>query len=229
MYYTEQTLILLFLILLMQEKTEEKKEEVKKLEETIEETHPTLVPIMKSVQIALDSYNDIFSDFDYSSYSSRILSDDFLKEVKKRYYENKKGDFELKFTLPTAKRNTKVENIIKKRLKDYFKGEVEYFNDRIEKTKKDGLLRVAIGFVLLSIEVLLLVLEVSDLYISVLSVIIVPAGWYGFYSGFTHLFESTKEFESPKLFNEKYYKAKYEFFSEEDLMKTTEAAATEQK
>lgn len=181
-----------------------------------------LAPIMKSIQIALDSYDDIFSDFDFSPYHSRVLSDDFLKEIKKRYYENKKGDFELRFTLPSTKRNAKVENTIKKRLRDYFKGELDYLNEKTNKIKKDGLHRVGVGFILLSFEVILPILDVSSLYVNILSVFIVPAGWYGLYSGFEHLFERSRDLESLLQLHEKFYKIKYEFMSEEEVLKNIE-------
>jgi hypothetical protein len=199
-------------------KAEEKKEE----KQSSEQKQAILAPIMKSIQIALDSYDDIFSDFDESPYSSRVLSDDFLKEIKKRYYETKKGEFELRFTLPSAKRDSKVESIIKKRLRDYFKNEVDYFSEKIAKTKNEGLLRIFVGFFLLSLEVALDTFGVGGLYAKILSVIIVPAGWYGFYSGFEYFFEQPKEFESLRVFNEKFYKAKYEFVSEEDVLKSIE-------
>lgn len=201
----------------------------KKESPQIEEKLAVLAPIMKSVQIALDDYNDLFSDFDQSEYSTRVLSDDFLKEMKKRYYENKKGDYELKFTLPAAKRDVKTEHIIKKRLKDYFKAEAEYLDDKIEKIKRDGAYRVGIGFLLLSSDVFLSISYSSDLYVKILAVLLVPAGWYGFYSGFEHLFEGSREFESLKYFNEKCHKTKYEFVSEEDLLRSGESRATGQE
>lgn len=196
-----------------------------KKDERVEERAAMLAPILKSIQIALDGYNDIFSDFDASPYSSRVLSDDFLKEIKKRHYETKKGDFELKFTVPAARRDAKVESTIKKRLKDYFKLETDYFESKGNEIKRDGLHRISAGFVLLSLEVILPILQISDLYIQILSVFIVPAGWYAFYSGFEHLFEESKEFESGKVFYEKFYKAKYEFVSEEEILKNMETPA----
>ncbi len=205
------------------------KSEEKKNEDVLEEEKlAVLAPIMKSIQIALDSYDDLFSDFDNSPYSTRVLSDDFLKEIKKRYYENKKGDFELNFTLPAAKRNAKVESIIKKRLRDYFKAEMSYFNEKIDRIKTDGLHRLVVGFILLSIEVVLPIFDLSEnLYAKILSVFIIPAGWYGFYSGFEHIFEYARDFESSLAFHEKIAKIKYEFISEESLL--TGAGEVEQK
>lgn len=56
-----------------------------------------LSSILNSIQIALDHYDDIFSDFDPSPFSQRMLSDDFLKEMQKRYIETKKGSLKYGF------------------------------------------------------------------------------------------------------------------------------------
>jgi hypothetical protein len=56
--------------------------------------------VLKTTQVALDNYDDIFSDFDYSDYSKRLLSYDFLKELRRRYEERKKGEYEITFSIP---------------------------------------------------------------------------------------------------------------------------------
>ena len=49
----------------------------------------TLKRILSSVHIALDDYDDIFSDFDISPYNQRALSKDFLDELKTRVGDGK--------------------------------------------------------------------------------------------------------------------------------------------
>jgi hypothetical protein len=41
------------------------------------------IPDVFEISIWLDSYNDIFSDFDSRPFSERTVSDDFLSEVRK--------------------------------------------------------------------------------------------------------------------------------------------------
>jgi len=176
-----------------------------------------LAPILKSIQIALDNYDDIFSDFDISPYEKRTLSDDFLNEIKRRYMVTGKGEIEVRFTLPKKERNAKVEETIQKRLKRYFKEQIKNVENQIRRTKKNGSLRVIIGFLLLSLEVI--IFDFPEWYFRALSVFIVPAGWYSFYTGFERLFEISRGFEKQKEFFDRFYKARYNFISEEDLVK----------
>ena len=94
-----------------------------------------LSSILNSIQIALDHYDDIFSDFDPSPFSQRMLSDDFLKEMQKRYIETKKGEFEIRFSLPASIRDVKTEGLVKKRLKDYFHKQIKNVDVEVEKDK----------------------------------------------------------------------------------------------
>jgi len=176
-----------------------------------------LAPILKSIQIALDNYDDIFSDFDISPYEKRTLSDDFLNEIKRRYLVTGKGEIEVRFTVPREERKIKVEETIQKRLKRYFKEQEKNVEDKIRKTKENGSLRVIAGFLLLSLEVI--IYDLPEWYLQALSVVIVPAGWYSFYTGFERLFEISGDFEKQKEFFDRFYKARYSFISEEDLVK----------
>ena len=72
---------------------------------------------LREITIQLDTYDDIFSDFDPRPYSSRALSEDFIKEIKRHYMEDKRGRFEVHFTIPASERNIGDEGLIKKRLR----------------------------------------------------------------------------------------------------------------
>ena len=45
--------------------------------------------LLRDISIWLETYDDIFSDFDPKAYSERVLSDDFLVEIRKVSYEKK--------------------------------------------------------------------------------------------------------------------------------------------
>lgn len=76
---------------------------------------------ISEVSLWLDSYDDIFSDFDPRPYSQRALSDDFLEEAKKAVKEKKTGELELRLLVPHSQRDLEKEIIIKRRLREYFK------------------------------------------------------------------------------------------------------------
>ncbi|MBU0586113.1 hypothetical protein KJ780_01230, partial [Candidatus Micrarchaeota archaeon] len=105
--------------------------------------------IINQLHVALDNYIDIFSDFDPSDYDRRIFSDDFLKEIQKRYVENKKGEIELTFSVPKAIRSAKVELLVKKRLKEFFRTEVREVDREINKKRTTGGVFFAFGFIVL--------------------------------------------------------------------------------
>lgn len=179
-----------------------------------------LVPVFKSIQIALDDYNDIFSDFDMSSYSTRIISDDFLKEMEKRYTENKKGEFEIRFTIFQKIRDAKIEAVIKKRLKEYFQIKLKDMEKDIAERKKSGLLRIVLG---LGIAVLLFVFEANET-MPVATLFSVLA-WYLLWSGYEYLFEVPGKLEKERLFYSKFSKAKYHFLSDEEVIEEAEKTA----
>ena len=72
------------------------------------------------ISLILDSYDDIFSDFDPRHFSERALSDDFLIEAKKAA-RDKAGVYELRFLVPKQQRNFEHEHLIRMRLKEHFK------------------------------------------------------------------------------------------------------------
>ncbi|MDD5023286.1 MAG: hypothetical protein PHU63_03900 [Candidatus ainarchaeum sp.] len=173
---------------------------------------------INSVNLALDGYEDIFSDFDESPYSNRIISDDFVREIEKRYNENKKGDFEVVFTLPKAVRKLDQENIIKKRIKEHYRIKEKDMNERIEKNKKIGKDRILIGlFMLLVILLLDLSIYKEEIWSQLIQTFLVPAGWFTIWTGYDYFFDRSSELIEKKKFYKKFYDAKYVFMDEESV------------
>ncbi len=172
------------------------------------------------VNIALDSYDDIFSDFDQSPYSTRILSDDFLKEVQKRYSERQRGGFEIRFTISDKLRNAKTEAVIKKRLKDYFDKLLKNTEYELNKKRRKGIVYIAAGFTLLATQMYLAASNGDNGFlVRLLEILLVPAGWYGMFEGIGNLLEIPAPFESQQKFYKKMKEANYVFMSEEELVK----------
>lgn len=184
-----------------------------------------LSSIINSIQIALDGYDDIFSDFDPSPFNQRILSDDFLKEMQKRYIETRKGDFEVRFSLPSDHRDPKVEALIKKRLKDHFSNQLKEIDAGVDKQRRNGAIRLAIGFSLLSLD-LFSTISVPDMFLfKFIGVMIVPAGWFLMYSGLEYLFDYPQKFSDQRRFMRKFHEAIYLFVAEENLVKNIETTS----
>jgi len=159
---------------------------------------------LSEISILLDNYDDIFSDFDPRPYSVRAVSDDFLYEAKKAAKEKKPGTLDLKFMIPKEARNTSYENMIKKRLKEYFTGTYEAVKEELHKTFLKGITLTVFGIATMLIATFVL-FEYGEkgLLTAFLVVLLEPAGWFLFWEGLDlAVFESKKI--TPELeFNKK--------------------------
>ena len=78
------------------------------------------LPVEHEISLWLDTYEDIFSDFDPRPLGQRALSDDFLSEAKRAIRERKEGSFELHLLIPTTQRSSATEAVVRKRLREHF-------------------------------------------------------------------------------------------------------------
>jgi hypothetical protein len=175
--------------------------------------------LLNLLHIALDTYDDIFSDFDPSGYEHRILSDDFIKEMQKRYVETRKGDFEIHFSIPAIMRSQRIEALVKKRLKDYFQDQIRILDVEVEKRRNGGIVYFVLGFVLL-----LAIFYGESMYptsnsAKVLATLITPLGWFGMWEGLDMYVRAPSKHEETIRFYSKFSKANYVFINEEDFLK----------
>ena len=172
---------------------------------------------LREITIMLDTYDDIFSDFDPRPYPERELSEDFLKEIQRRYLENRKGRFEVHFTIPAAERDVKEEALIKKRLREHFSAMVKHEESTIKRITGRGYLYIFIGFAVLLVNTVayLELHEANPLY-QVISIMLVPAGWYGMFTGMGKVIDEPYDAADRKNQHEKFEKADYIFMSDEN-------------
>ncbi|MEW6748783.1 MAG: hypothetical protein AB1295_03695 [Candidatus Micrarchaeota archaeon] len=185
---------------------------------------PTVSDVLQKADISLDGYDDIFSDFDYSPFGKRLLSEDFLSELRRRYSYTWKGDPIVNFTLPKARRSEKTESLIKKRIKDHFKSRVKEIERKTREKIRNGAVRVSIGIVLSF--ALFVVPELETVpALTIFSVLI----WYSTWSGLESILQASSTFKKRRAFAERFMKAEYNFASEEDVVKSIEEAQAAQK
>ncbi len=146
-----------------------------------------------NISLILDSYNEIFSDFDPRSYSQRALSDDFLSECKRAAREKTVGNFELRLLFPKKIRNVKYEEVIKKRLKEHFKKHLEIESKNILKIKREGFKWFLIGTLIMVLDTLLVAYTTKNFFFNFLIVILEPAGWFSFWEGLGKIFIHSKD------------------------------------
>ena len=191
--------------------------------------------LINLLHIALDNYDDIFSDFDPSAYERRVLSEDFLKEVQRRYAETKTGDIEIRFSIPAAVRSIKVESTIKKRLKEYFHAQKKEIDSEVSKRKVTGAIYFAVGFFVLGLTATAAEMFPNSRSVDVTSILLTPIGWFGMWEGVVQLVQVPQKFADQRKFFSKFSKANYIFMDEQEYVQQLarsmqeEAKAEEQK
>lgn len=194
---------------------EEKKYQPVRVEAQL--TPPTNPRKISSIVIALDNYDDIFSDFDTGPYQQRLISDDFLKEIQKRYMESEKGDIEVKLSLPESLRDPKVESTIKKRIRGYFNLQVKETESAIKKRRLTGILYLTIGFFFLALEYQLAEPGFIEAIPRAIGILLLPAGWFSMWNGLEYLIQIPEKMSEQKKLYTKFANAEYIFISEEEL------------
>lgn len=181
----------------------------------IEESHIPNQSLLElaEVSILLDSYDDIFSDFDPSSYSERTLSDDFIVQVKK--FSGKKSGKKMSLTLllPLNKRNEEQEKAIIKRLHSYFKNVHQELESEIKKTKVRGLILTGLGTALMVAASYISFMKSEKYSVHFLLVLFEPAGWFLLWAGLDLLVYSSKETKKDLDFYLRMTKSEIKFFT----------------
>ena len=168
------------------------------------------------ISLMLDDYNDIFSDFVPRSHLVRMLSVDFLDEIKRATRDKKEG-LELNFLIPQHLREIKEEVIIKKRLKNHFKKHYEASKQEVKSVVREGILFVAFGVILMFLATyVLFTFKESTFLTTFLVVILEPAGWFLFWEGLDLIIFEPKKKNPDLSFYKKMSKAVINFNSYKD-------------
>ena len=170
--------------------------------ENTSESHKEEQMRQGNVSLILNSYNDIFSDFDPRNYSQRILSDDFLQECRRAIRDRpfSKEGFDFSLLVPKNKRNISDENKIKIRLKNHFLKHYLEEKNEIKRLRIEGVIWFAIGIVFSLLAAFIYPFE--GFLFDVLFVMLEPAGWFTIWSGLDNVFINPKK----KIPDVKFYK-----------------------
>ena len=164
-----------------------------------------------NISLILDSYDDIFSDFDPRSYDERALSDDFLYECKKAA-RDKGFKTELRFLIPKNKRNNRDETKIRYRLKGHFNRHHKELESEITKTKLSGAVWFVIGALIITFGTLIFTYANKGFFYNLLFVMSEPAGWFFFWEGLGKIFIHSKSNKKDFDFYKKMSRAEIYFF-----------------
>ena len=148
--------------------------------------HKQLIALSE-ISLSLDTYDDIFSDFDPRPYSQRALSDDFLAEARKAVRNKPSGAIELRFVIPAHARNTQYETTIRERLRRYFSDQHRHVRSALKATRDKSLLLTQLGICLMFAAAYIRSLPVETLQLQLLFVLFEPAGWFCAWYGLDRL------------------------------------------
>lgn len=162
------------------------------------------------ISLLLDSYDDIFSDFDPRPFVNRSLSDDFLLEAKRAALD-KQGALELSFMIPKNARNFEHEILIKKRLREHFKKHAILINEEVKEIKRKGIFMGLAGVFMIMIAAFVLSIEIQNWLTHFLVVLLEPAGWFTAWTGLDEIYYTTRERKPDLEFYKKMTQAEIKF------------------
>lgn len=135
------------------------------------------------ITLWIDSYSDIFSDFDPRPFSERAISDDFISQVKRVSRETADKVEILKLLVPEGTQKEEHERIIKKRLQSYFYNFCTQLRMEIRKIRNRGLVFTFLGVGLMIAASYIVFLNLSSFSYKLILTLCEPGGWFLFWTG----------------------------------------------
>ncbi|MEI8348955.1 MAG: hypothetical protein WCI77_02280 [Candidatus Omnitrophota bacterium] len=167
---------------------------------------------LREIGVVIDTWDDVFSDFDPRPLSERTVSEDFLDELKKRYKETRAGDFIITIYAPISLKDEESEKMVTHRLKKHFHQKFLQKKKVVNFIRIRGLVFVLVGICSLTFLTLATYFKfLSDLAIQIAGIFLMPLGWFGFWEGLSKLVDTSPVVvRDEKLFG-KLSKAVYHF------------------
>jgi hypothetical protein len=167
---------------------------------------------LSEIGVVIDTWDDIFSDFDPRPLGERIVSGDFVEELKKRYKETQSGKLAITIYAPSSLKSEESEKIVTNRLKKYFRLKFLQKKQVVNIIRMRGLVFVVVGILSLSFLTLATYYKfLSELTLQISGIVLMPLGWFGIWEGLLKLVDTSPiVLRDQKLF-EKLLKATYHF------------------
>ena len=167
---------------------------------------------LKEIAIVIDTWDDVFSDFDPRPLNERTVSGDFVEELKKRYRETERGKFVITIYAPIFLKDSNSERMVTQRLKKHFRHVFLLKKKNIIGRRVRGLIFVAVGISSLTFLTLATYYKfLTTLTLEISAIILMPLGWFGFWEGLSKLIDTSPAFIREEKLFEKLSKASYQF------------------
>src|ERR1051326_4244593 len=100
---------------------------------------------MEEISIWLDTYDDLYSDFDSRKFSKRMVSEDFIYELKRNSKEMVAAPFKIVLSIPESMRRPELEPEIIDGLKKTFQKQFVFHDNEVKSLVRKGFIMTAIG------------------------------------------------------------------------------------
>jgi len=147
------------------------------------------IPNDEGVNIWIDKYSDVFSDFDTRPLTRRKLSNDLISEICKLIRENTTTQVELNFNILEEHRDIEVEHIITGHLKTHFTNNKKADNEIARKTTRLGYILTLTGFSIILLLAYVASIAKGVFFLNSLPVLVEPLAWFVTWTGLDHIFK----------------------------------------
>lgn len=167
---------------------------------------------INAISIAIDTYDDIFSDFDPRDLTQRDLSEDFIIELTRRHRADIKGKYDVVLVAPKSIEDPAAEKKIISRLNRYFHQKHARYMKSINDLRLRGSVYIALGMALLTTLALLTYYKKFDvLTLEIIGIMFMPLGWFGIWEGFSKIVDIPFKLGSDTQVYRKLSRAAYKF------------------
>jgi hypothetical protein len=152
----------------------------------------TLADETREISLRLESYDDIFSDFDIRPFSKRALSVDFLDEIKRASSDKTSEGVELVLFVPESERSESHDTTIRERLAAHFRRHYHLLAAEKRRFMRRGWSMVGLGIIsMIGAALIHFNTPEKSLFMSFLLVFLEPAAWFLLWEGMDQIvFES---------------------------------------
>lgn len=167
---------------------------------------------INAISIAIDTYDDIFSDFDPREIDHRELSEDFIIELLRRHRTDPRGKYDVVLVAPKIISDQNTEKKITSRLTHFFHAKFTQDIKIINQIRLRGLIFIVIGMALLMSLVFVTYYRALDrLMIELAGIVFMPLGWFGVWEGFGQIVDRPLKLQREAEVFKKLSKAVYKF------------------
>jgi hypothetical protein len=156
-----------------------------------------------AITLWIDSYSDIFSDFDPRPFSDRMISEDFLNQLRRASSEFNEKIQVLQLLVPDGTQKEEEERIIRKRLHNYFGSRALQKAKELETIRSRAMYFLISGIIVMLVSSYIAFLKLSGFHINVMLVLFEPAGWFLFWTGLESLVSASQAKKAERSFYDK--------------------------